>query len=212
MHRSRSLDFLPEDGVRMELEMTEDVPGARGPVPMFTSTPGSVPGAKPGGRSEYPNPYPAHKDSLGGEGRVYVDVTDLRIQHLTELLENEKRAVRLLSHFSNVNLGSVGSGRVDSETGRSKSDWFGVMPELENMALGGGTLGARPKQTVVGGPTRGGLTAQEVYNQTWDFDKLLKPEKPVPQFMGGGSVEISQTVPTRECRGGGGHPRKTSVG
>jgi hypothetical protein len=123
------------------------------------------------------NAYSQREMDQGEEDKVYVDVTDLRVQHLTELLESERRAVKLLSYFSNVDLEGHPGPPLGLDLGGSKTDPTGEMPELEYMVLIGDRRGVRPGREPVGELPKDQLTAQEVYNRTWSFDQMLSPEK-----------------------------------
>jgi hypothetical protein len=148
------------------LEGFGDLPGTAGagstPQPIHTSTPGPLRGVDGRDRTQ----------GEGPERREYVDLTDLRVQHLTELLENERRAVRMLSHFSNLDLKDMGSMPMDLEHSHPRQDTHGEMPVLETMT-GGGPVGGRE----VRGQDGVNRTAREVYNQTWSFGKMLTPTK-----------------------------------
>jgi hypothetical protein len=140
--------------------------GTANPQPLFTSTPAA--GTGRGGESQN-----ASSESAQPEGTVrhgYVDVTDMRIQHLTELLENEKRAVRLLSHFSNLGVGVTGSSRMDLDPAPSQPESSLEMPVLETMVSGG----LRSNRNEV---PRSPMTAEEVYNKSWSFERVLNPER-----------------------------------
>ena len=113
-------------------EWPKESDGIGFPKPIFTSTPGTAPlmGAKEG--TGFKNDL-LHMPSETEDKRAYVDMTDMRVQHLTELLENERRAVKLLSHFSNVDLGSAKSIHMEVDTGRSQPGSSDEMPVLETM-------------------------------------------------------------------------------
>jgi hypothetical protein len=173
MKRSRSTgSLLPRLG-EMEARRPDSAWGGPVPQPIFASTPGINPLAKPGTGPVFKDVYSRLSDQTE-MGRVVVDMTDLRVQHLTELLEGERRAVRLLSHFSNINLGKVDSVYMDLENSEPKGKSSYEMPVLETMVTKQGVEMGSPAPCEA---SRVEVTAQDVYNQSWNFEKLLTPEK-----------------------------------
>jgi hypothetical protein len=90
-----------------------------------------------------------------------MDVTDMRVQHLTELLESERRTVKLLSQFSHVDLGEGVSVRAEPEVVSGKPGDYEGMPVLENM--------------MEGQPEAKKVSAADVYNKSWSVDRVLNP-------------------------------------
>ena len=166
---------------RWEVDGTPVVGRGAAPTgPLYTSTP-AVRRAQDDYRSEYDR-----RDNREGEDRrEYVDVTDLRVQHLTELLENERRTVRLLSHFSNIDLGQGDSVKMELDPVSLGGGPFPDMPVLENMNGMKEPEKAVEEASASGLLEGAGVSAQDVYNQFWSFEKLLKPSpvggRPAPK-------------------------------
>jgi hypothetical protein len=161
----------------------------------YTSTPGVDRGLERAGGAGYRNAYSDRGEDQPDDGRTFVDITDLRVQHLTELLESERRAVKLLSYFSNVDLGDQESPKMNVEVGHSQTDLTNRMPELENMLLTRVDQKTGPEGPKLGDKKKGCVTAQDVYSQSWGFDRLLNPEKTVLTTPVGSQGGPEKSVP-----------------
>jgi hypothetical protein len=114
------------------------------------------------------------------ESREYIDVTNLEIQHLRELLENERRVVRLLSRVSNVDLSlpelsrmSLGRAHEPRER-RSESMEGREMPILEVEGLEPQVEGPEDDEGEGGGQEK--ATAVGVYRRSGSFTQVLDPQ------------------------------------
>jgi hypothetical protein len=197
MDRSRSLGSLPRATGQFLDRAVGSVRGGRNPEPMYTSTPGVGRGSSRGGGAGHRRVYSDRGYDQAEEGRTFVDLTDLRVQHLTELLESERRAVRLLSYFSNVDIGEQEGLKMNVGLGHSRTDLTTKMPELENMLLTPVDHKVEPERHQPSGSEKGCLTAQDVYSQSWGFEKLLNPEKAVSALPVGSPSDQGGSVPIK---------------
>jgi hypothetical protein len=140
------------------------------PRPLYASTP--MEGEGLGGREE--TNYEVQDMRVEESGRGYVDMTNWQIQHLTELLESERRLVRVLSSASNIDLTKPGQdGLLDQQRGLPREAGTDGMPVLEDMRIK--VLGDD------GGLTDGGKdeekkhAARDVYNHSCRFDDVMTP-------------------------------------
>jgi hypothetical protein len=113
-----------------------------------------------------------------------VDVTDLRIRHLSEMLENERRVTRILSQYSD--------GRSNERDGEwNKTDGQlrdmsidPLMPVLENMNepregssdVDGARVIKHENKSEMMGPT-----AQKIYRASMEMNQWITPEKARPE-------------------------------
>jgi hypothetical protein len=162
--------------------------GQRPPVPLYASTPLDFDGREERQKDGRESDYEVKDMQLTDSGHGYVDVTNWQIKHLTELLESERRLVRVLSSMSNLDLDQPKKGGLVDERlkeempGEANVDVSLEMPVLEDMRPGRleevGDLGDG-RLARCNGPT-----ARELYNQSGSFDKILNPnpvEKEVKQ-------------------------------
>jgi hypothetical protein len=123
---------------------TPEVGRGRGiPPPRYTSTPmdseqgGAWGGARPKGKNDEELPWQDRREKASQADTI--DIKELKIQHLSEMLDSERRVVKLLSFMSNIQLEEVREmveedDRVrqeEEEQGWIKEEW--VMPKLDTI-------------------------------------------------------------------------------
>jgi hypothetical protein len=137
MDQSRGRSGMSRGSLRWDEEDGPTVGRGRGYIrPICASTP-LEPGFQ-GARNdqEGDSDHEVREMRVAGETREYVDVTNLEIVHLRELLENERRVVRLLSRVSNIDLGVSGPVSLVPEPARDRESPVSdprEMPLLETM-------------------------------------------------------------------------------
>jgi hypothetical protein len=151
-------------------------------APAYASTPNDGEGAR-GGLSSLPESrvFGAEED----DPREYVNVTDLRIQHLTEMLEAERRLNRVVDQYS--------KGGRDGDMGREEGTDYEVrdmsvdvsMPRLERMVPEYDLEGRGPDQSHVKELHKKAATTAEKISRAsqemsdWMVAPTIKKEKVV---------------------------------
>jgi hypothetical protein len=136
------------------------------PRPVYASTPLEIGGMGVEEKKRGESDYEIRDMQLDESKKGYIDLTNWHIQHLTELLESERRMVKVLSSVSGVELAGSPGGEVkrpgkdrEVEEGSDTRD----MPMLEDMRDGN-----------MEGPKK--PTAAEMYSHHCKFDDVLAPQ------------------------------------
>jgi hypothetical protein len=145
------------------------------PVPEYTSTPNDDLGAW---GDERGSGGPPQND--GGEGARlgYVDVTDLKIQHLNAMLESERRITRVLSQMSNIRVEEPDAGGNVTNMEVRDMEMERSMPVLENMLVNVGselTSGNMIKSVPDSEGRRGETTARKIYEAAREMEGWITP-------------------------------------
>jgi hypothetical protein len=136
------------------------------PRPVHASTPletGEIGGE---GKRRDGSDYEVRDMQLDDSKRGFIDVTNWQIQHLTELLESERRMVKVLSSVSRVEWPGSRGGEIKEPDGSREREGgvdFRDMPVLEDMRAGSRDGPGKP-------------TAAEMYSHHCKFDDVLAPQ------------------------------------
>jgi len=109
------------------------------PRPLYASTPLETGEVGIGERKRGESDYEVRDMQLDESKKGYIDLTNWQIQHLTELLESERRMVKVLSSVSKVDWPGPREGEIkDQSMGGEVKGGIDTrdMPVLEDMRAG----------------------------------------------------------------------------
>jgi hypothetical protein len=136
------------------------------PLPLYASTPLEAEGMGVKERKLGESDYEVRDMQLDESKKGYIDLTNWQIQHLTELLESERRMVKVLSSVSKVDWSGPRGGEIkDKSMGNEVKGEVDTreLPVFEDMRAGSVDGDRKP-------------TAAEMYSHHCRFDDVLAPK------------------------------------